>query len=59
MEREDGIGWLKFNRPDKRNALNPQLLEEFLDALAWLEFDEETGVVVLTGAGDDGRPGWT
>ena len=53
LERDhDGIAWLKFNRPDKRNALNPRLLEEFLDALSWLEFDEETRMLVLTGVGD-------
>jgi len=52
VEREEGIGWLKFNRPEKRNALNPRLLEEFLQALSWLEFDTETSVLVLTGVGD-------
>ncbi len=52
VERDGGIGWLTFNRPEKRNAMNPRLLEEFLAALTWLEFDAETRVLVLTGAGD-------
>ena len=25
VEKEDGITWVKFNRPDKRNAMSPQL----------------------------------
>lgn len=52
VEFEDGIGWLYFNRPDKRNAMSPTLNSEMLDALNKLEVDERCQVLVLTGAGD-------
>ncbi len=51
IEREEGIAWLILNRPEKRNAMNPTMHYEFLDALEELEFDDETKVLVITGAG--------
>lgn len=48
----DGITWVTFNRPAKRNALSPSLNAEMLEALSALEHDPATDVVVLTGAGD-------
>jgi trans-feruloyl-CoA hydratase/vanillin synthase len=51
VEKEDGITWVILNRPEKRNAMNPQLHYDMLDALTELETDKETQVVVLTGAG--------
>lgn len=51
IEREDGITFLIMNRPDKRNAMSPQLhfdMEHAMDALA---VDPQTRVLVLTGAG--------
>jgi trans-feruloyl-CoA hydratase/vanillin synthase len=52
IERDQGVGFLYFNRPDKRNAMSPQLLAEMIEALDDLEADDEVQVVVLTGAGD-------
>jgi feruloyl-CoA hydratase/lyase len=52
IEREDGITWLIMNRPEKRNAMSPQLHVEMDDALAELAVDPQTQVLVLTGAGD-------
>jgi trans-feruloyl-CoA hydratase/vanillin synthase len=52
VEKEDGITWVILNRPDKRNAMNPQLHYDMLDALTALETDSETKVMVLTGAGE-------
>lgn len=52
VEFEDGIAWLYFNRPDKRNCMSPKLNEEMLDALDKLEGDERCKVLVLTGEGD-------
>jgi feruloyl-CoA hydratase/lyase len=49
---EDRIGWLEFNRPEKRNAMNPVLNREMAEALQALDADDDCGVVVLTGAGD-------
>src|SRR4029078_5517850 len=47
----DGIGWLSMNRPDKRNAMSPQLHYDMDDALARLEVDEDVKVVVVSGEG--------
>jgi feruloyl-CoA hydratase/lyase len=52
IEREDGITWLTMNRPEKRNAMSPQLHLEMDDALANLAVDPHTQVLVLTGAGE-------
>ncbi|MEK7341965.1 MAG: enoyl-CoA hydratase-related protein, partial [Candidatus Binatota bacterium] len=52
VEREGGITWVILNRPEKRNAMSPQLHYDMLDALTELETDNETRVMVLTGAGE-------
>jgi feruloyl-CoA hydratase/lyase len=52
IEKNDGITTLKFNRPEKRNAMSPQLHREMYDALSELQFDDETRVLVITGNGD-------
>jgi trans-feruloyl-CoA hydratase/vanillin synthase len=48
----DGIAWVEFNRPEKRNAMSPTLNREMFEALEALDADERAGVVVLSGAGD-------
>ena len=52
IEREEGITWVILNRPEKRNAMSPALHYEMDDALQRLIFDDETRILVLTGAGD-------
>ena len=47
----DGIAWVKFNRPDKRNCMSPQLNRQMLRVISELEFREDVGVLVLTGEG--------
>lgn len=49
---EAGIGWLFFDRPDKRNAMSPTLNREMISALDWLEGSDDVRVVVLTGRGE-------
>ncbi len=51
VELRDGIGWVTMNRPEKRNAMSPQLHYDMEDALARLEVDPDAKVVVVTGAG--------
>lgn len=51
VEIRDGIGWAILNRPEKRNAMSPELHYDMDDALARLEFDDDVKVVVVTGAG--------
>ncbi len=52
IEREDGITFVILNRPEKRNAMSPELHREMCQALDELETDEDTKVVVITGAGE-------
>lgn len=52
LEKKDGVSIVTFNRPEKKNAMSPKLHQEMTDVLDYLEFDDETRVVVLTGAGD-------
>ena len=52
IEREkDGITWVIFNRPEKRNAMSPTFHHEMNEVLARLEVEPETRLVILTGAG--------
>ncbi|PXA95249.1 p-hydroxycinnamoyl CoA hydratase/lyase [Nostoc sp. 3335mG] len=48
---ENGIAWVKFNRPDKRNAMSPTLNRDMMEVLDTLEFRDDVGVLVLTGEG--------
>ena len=48
---ENRIAWLKFNRPEKRNAMSPALNRQMMRVLDDLEFRDDVGVVVLTGEG--------
>ena len=52
VETNDRISFLTINRPDKRNALNQPTRDEMLHALDSLERAPESGVLILTGAGD-------
>ena len=52
VEKRDGIGWVIWNRPEKRNAMSPKLHMEMCDILDDLEHDSDVRVLVLTGAGD-------
>ena len=51
VEVRDGIGWAIMNRPEKRNAMSPQLHYDMDDALGRLETDPDARVIVVTGAG--------
>ena len=51
-EKRDGIAFITFNRPDKLNALSPELMQQFGAVLDELNRDDEVRCVVLTGAGD-------
>ena len=52
IEREGGITFLLHNRPEKRNAMSPQLHMEMDRALDELADDDQTKVLVLSGAGE-------
>lgn len=46
-----GVARITMNRPEKRNALNHQLLDDLDAAFATAEADDDVRVVVLAGAG--------
>lgn len=47
----EGIAWVRFNRPEKRNCMSPKLNRQMMRVLDLLEFDQNVGVLVLTGEG--------
>lgn len=51
-EVQDSIGYITLNRPDKRNALNANVVTELKQAFAHAEEDEACKVIVLRAAGD-------
>jgi feruloyl-CoA hydratase/lyase len=52
VEFEKGVAWVTFNRPEKRNAMNPALNSRMIEVLDQLEGDDRCGVMVLTGEGE-------
>jgi len=52
VEFEDGIAFVFFNRPDKKNCMSPTLNREMYATLHALELDDRCSIVVLTGRGE-------
>jgi trans-feruloyl-CoA hydratase/vanillin synthase len=52
LDDEHAIAWVSFNRPEKRNAINPALNVEMLAVLDALDAEDRCKVVVLTGEGE-------
>ncbi len=50
VDAKDGVGVLTLNRPEKRNAMSPQLHLDVSDALEKVRYDPEIRVLVITGA---------
>ncbi len=49
---EDGVAVLTLNRPERLNALSPDMLTGLFDALQHCAHDDAVGCVVITGAGN-------
>ena len=47
----DGIGIIKLNRPDKRNALHPDLVKLMKEKLNEIRDDDKVKVLIITGEG--------
>ncbi len=47
----DNVGWLTFNRPAQRNAMNNEMLEMFFGKLKQMDADPEVRCIVANGAG--------
>ncbi len=53
VSTESGVRYLTLNRPEKRNALNADLVAELKAALRESDADEELRAIVIRGAGKD------
>jgi enoyl-CoA hydratase len=51
VERHGPVGWLLNNRPERLNAMNAAMREEFASAWQELSEDKEVAVIVHTGEG--------
>jgi trans-feruloyl-CoA hydratase/vanillin synthase len=51
VERGNGVSTIWFNRPEKRNAMSPELHEAMDNILVELEEDPDTKLVNIRGAG--------
>ncbi|MDN3357562.1 enoyl-CoA hydratase/isomerase family protein [Actinomadura sp. DC4] len=49
VSRRGHVGWLVFDRPDRRNAMNAAMRDEL--RLAWTELADDPGVRVIVNAG--------
>jgi methylglutaconyl-CoA hydratase len=52
VELDDNLALITLNRPEKRNALSPLLVEDLCHAFQELELAELVRAVILTGEGD-------
>ncbi len=50
-EVDDGIGWVTFNQPEKRNAMSIEMWQGLGDALEAFQGDDAVRVVIMKGAG--------
>lgn len=51
LEKEDGVGFIRMNRPEALNALNSETFHELNHVFNHLEKDDDIGVVIVTGEG--------
>jgi len=49
FKKQDGIGRIQFNRPEKLNALNPDVFRDLEAIVSCCEEDDSIRVVILTG----------
>src|SRR5271167_3002458 len=52
LDEDDGIFTITFNRPEKRNAMNPALHRQMHALLSDLRYNEKVRVLIITGAGE-------
>lgn len=52
VEKQDRVGTIVINRPERRNALSPLMLFKMAELLAELQKGDEIRCVVIRGAGD-------
>lgn len=47
----ESVAWVNLDRPEVRNALNPELIHELTEAFEWLGSRDDIRVIVLKGNG--------
>src|SRR3954471_3084791 len=52
-ERRAAAAVITIDRPERRNAVDPNTADQLLDAYRGFEADDEARVMILTGAGDE------
>ena len=52
IEKEEGVAVITLNRPERFNAMSTQLLSDVEEAVKALDKDDDTKVIVITGAGE-------
>jgi len=50
-EKSDGIGWMIFNNPERRNAISLAMREAMIEIVNTFAKDDEVRVLVLRGTG--------
>ena len=51
LDEVDSVAILRLNRPEKLNAFNMQMFEDMLDAIDFVNKNDEISSLVLTGSG--------
>ena len=49
---DDGVGLLRLNRPEARNALSPEVMEELAAALEGMDADVDVRCIVIAGSNE-------
>jgi enoyl-CoA hydratase/carnithine racemase len=52
IERRDGIGWIVFDHPERRNAMTGQMWSELASGARSLDADDTVRVIVMRGEGE-------
>ena len=51
-EVNDGIAWIRFNKPDILNAIDAVETRRFVELLQQAAADDEVGAIILSSVGD-------
>ena len=51
-EVKDGIGWIRFNRPELLNAINPEETRALVAALQTASDDDAVKAIIISSVGD-------
>ena len=51
LEKRDNVAHLSLNRPEARNAYNLRMRDDFAEALAAVDLDDEVGALIISGQG--------